>query len=60
MTPKQLQKALKTLDMKPAELARAMGYHESSISRYVNGKKDIPQNFANHLNLMLALCKKEV
>lgn len=54
MTPSNLKKTLKTLNMAPVELATATGVNRSTISRYLSGELKIPQKFSILINLMVA------
>lgn len=54
MTPKQLQKYMKTLEWDNVKTAEMTGTTRSSISRYLNGKRPIPKIFCILIKIYVA------
>ena len=54
MTPATIKKSIKALETDQAGLAELLGYHEATISRYVNGLIKIPKRFEVSLKSLLA------
>lgn len=60
MTPTQLKKLMKKYKLTQAHIAAELGYNKSTISRYVNGKTNIPDKFIISVHLMVATCNIRV
>lgn len=54
LTPAQLRKAMKALNLDEKALADATGVDYSSVTRYLTGKRKISRTYTILVNLLLA------
>lgn len=55
MTPLKLYKLMESQDWDECDLADLTGHNRSTINRYVNGKRKIPDIFSRYLKLVVAI-----